>query len=135
MIPLVHGAGNQSFLSLINVLDNALCHCRPVLVKHHPLRPWLFGPYGVILEPLIWRGYLTQVTAVGNNARGALLSHPAVGHVHVTGALHTRKVMRYILQTSCPHLSNDTIGSMITSELGCATPQVLDDGVYTESEL
>jgi acyl-CoA reductase-like NAD-dependent aldehyde dehydrogenase len=134
-ISVVLCAGNQSFLSLIDILDNALRHCRPVLVKHHPLRPWLSEPYGIILEPLVRRGYLAQVLDVSNEATKALLSHPAVGHVHVTGALQTSQVVQEILQTTRPHLSMKTIKSMITSELGCATPQILDDGVYTELEL
>ncbi|KAL3783640.1 hypothetical protein ACHAW5_007424 [Stephanodiscus triporus] len=134
-IALVLGAGNQSFLSLIDVLDNALRRRRPVLVKHHPLRPWLRGPYGVILEPLIRRGYLAQVVDVSNDATGALLSHPAVGRVHVTGSTRTSEVVREVLRASRRHLSDDAVRSMITSELGCATPQVMDDGTYTEMEL
>ena len=39
-IVVVLCAGNQNFLSLIDVLDNALRRRRNVLVKHHPLRPY-----------------------------------------------------------------------------------------------
>ncbi|KAK1746889.1 hypothetical protein QTG54_002233 [Skeletonema marinoi] len=41
-VAVVLGAGNQSMLTIIDVLDNVLRHRRPVIVKHHPLRPgWL----------------------------------------------------------------------------------------------
>jgi hypothetical protein len=133
-------AGNQNFLSLIDILDNALRRRRRVLAKHHPLRPWLIGPYGVMLGPLIRRGYLAQVLDAGNDATGALLAHPAVGHVHVTGSFRTSRIVRGILRDGRPRggatpPSDAIVDSMITSELGCATPQILDDGTYTPSEL
>ncbi len=134
-IAVVLCAGNQNFLSLIDVLDNALRRRRNVLVKHHPLRPWLSGPYGIVLEPLIRRGYVRQVLDVTNDATGALLSHPSVGRVHVTGAYRTARVVREILSASRPHLSDGAVTSMITSELGCVTPQIIDDGVYTSREM
>jgi len=140
-ICVVLSAGNQNFLSLIDILNNTLRRRRLVLAKHHPLRSWLIGPYGVILEPLIRRGYLAQVLDVGNDATGALLAHPAVSHVHVTGSFHTSRIVRNILRDgrpprgAAPPLSDAIVDSMITSELGCATPQILDDGTYTLSEL
>ena len=46
---LVLGAGNQSFLTLIDALDRALVHGECCLVKLHPLRPWLLAPYVLTL--------------------------------------------------------------------------------------
>jgi hypothetical protein len=134
-IAVVLCAGNQNFLALIDVLDNALRLKRNVLVKHHPLRPWLLGPYGIILEPMIRRGYIRQVLDENNDATGALLSHPCVNHVHVTGAYRTARIVHDILSANFPHLTDGDVTSMITSELGCATPQILDDGVYTSDEM
>mmetsp|Transcript_1886 Transcript_1886/g.3916 ORF Transcript_1886/g.3916 Transcript_1886/m.3916 type:complete len:615 (-) Transcript_1886:94-1938(-) len=134
-IAVVLGAGNQSFLTLMDVLDNCLRHRRPVLVKHHPLREWLAKPYGIMLAPLYQRGYFAQVSNIGNDATRALLSDPAVGHVHITGAYKTARAVREILSQTRPHLSSNDVRSMVTSELGCATPHVLDDGSYTDAEL
>ena len=58
-----------------------------------------------------------------------------MGHVHITGAFKTAQAVHDTLQKAHPQLSSDKIKSMITSELGCVTPQILDDGVYTELEL
>ena len=51
-VSLVLGAGNQGFLSLVEVLGRCLLHGDVVLVKHHPLRPWMDAPYAAILTPL-----------------------------------------------------------------------------------
>lgn len=134
-IGVVLGAGNQSLLTIVDVLDNVLRGRRAVLLKHHPLRPWLAGPYGIMLEPLARRGYFAQVLDVGVDVTKVLLSHAAVDHVHVTGSFRTAEAVRGILQEANPTFSPQKIRSMVTSELGCATPHVLDDGAYTESEL
>jgi hypothetical protein len=134
-IAVVLGAGNQSFLALVDILDNILRHKRSVLVKHHPLRPWLSESFGLMLEPLVQRGYFSQVPDISNEATQALLSDPSVGHVHITGSYKTAQLIQQILQKAHPELSQDKINSMVTSELGCATPQIMDDGVYTELEL
>ncbi|KAL9185727.1 hypothetical protein ACHAXT_003504 [Thalassiosira profunda] len=134
-VAVVLGAGNQSMLTMIDVLDSVLRGRRPVLVKHHPIRPWLAEPYGVILEPLAKRGYFAQVPDVSIEVTKTLLMHRAVGHVHITGALKTAQAVAATLVEARPELSADQIRSMITSELGCATPQIVDDGEYTDSEL
>lgn len=134
-VAIVLGAGNQSFLSLIDILDNTLRHKRSVLLKHHPLRPWLSEMYAIILEPLTKRGYFAQVPDISNEATQGLLSDSSVGHVHVTGSYKTSQMIQQILQKSNPKVSSTQIRNMVTSELGCATPQVIDDGVYTDAEL
>ena len=50
---LVLGAGNQSFLSLVEVLGRCLLDGDAVLLKHHPLRPWLAPPYAALLAPTL----------------------------------------------------------------------------------
>ena len=134
-IAVVLGAGNQSMLTIIDILDNTLRHRRPVLVKHHPLRPWLIHPYAIMLAPLIKRGYFSQCLDVGIEVTKTLLCHPLVNHVHITGSFSTAKSVMDVLQKAHPNLSNTQVSSMVTSELGCATPQIMDDGVYTEAEL
>jgi acyl-CoA reductase-like NAD-dependent aldehyde dehydrogenase len=134
-IAVVLGAGNQSMLTIIDVLDNTLRHRRPVVVKHHPLRPWLAAPYEIILKPLIKRGYVSQCKDFSVQVTKALLSHPAVNHVHITGAFSTAKAVEETLQKANPSLTETKIKSMVSSELGCATPCIVDDGDYTDAEL
>merc|ERR1712176_989858 len=134
-VAVVLGAGNQSFLTIVDTLDQTLKRRRPVILKHHPLRPWLAAPCEIILAPLISRGYLAQVADVGHQVTKALLSHKSVGYVHVTGSYHTAEIIKTTLQESRPGYSSDQIKSMVTSELGCSTPEIIDGGEYTEKEL
>ena len=43
-VTLVLAAGNQGFLSMVEVLGRVLLHGDTVLIKHHPLRPWMMAP-------------------------------------------------------------------------------------------
>lgn len=134
-VAVVLGAGNQSFLTIIDVFDNVLRHRRPVILKHHPLRAWLAAPYAMILDPLIKRGYFSQCEDVSVEVTKMLLSHPSVKHVHITGSFGTAKAVEDILQKANPAFSSAKVQSMVTSELGCATPQIIDNGDFTELEL
>ncbi len=134
-VAVILGAGNQSFLSLIDVLDNVLRHRRPVILKHHPLRPWLAALYAMVLEPLSKRGYFSQCEDISVEVTKKLLSLPAVKHVHITGSFNTAKAVEDVLQKANPALSSAKVQSMVTSELGCATPQIIDNGNFTELEL
>lgn len=128
-VSVVLGAGNQSFLSLIDVLDRALAHGEAVMLKHHPLRPFLATPYAVLLEPLARRGVFAQVLDTGVAAATSLVTHPSVGHVVITGSENTfRSVRRALDQAGRAEVS-------ITAELGCATPVLVVPGEWTDLEL
>ena len=135
-VSVVLGAGNQSPLTLVDILQCLFIHPRrPVLAKHHPLRPWLHEPFSLILEPLITRGYLHMISDGGIPLTRNLLSSKDVIHVHVTGALSTANAIKKTLSLSRPHLSNNEVDDMVTSELGCSTPVVIFPGSYTEVEM
>ena len=51
-VSLVLGAGNQNFLTIMDALDRVFMYNECVLIKHHPLRPYLIKPYQRILQPL-----------------------------------------------------------------------------------
>jgi len=132
---VVLGAGNESNLTLIDTLQRCIIHRETVLIKHHPLRPYLLTPYGIILEPLIRRGYVAQVLDEGIPETTKLLSNPLVGHVHVTGSLQTEQAIINTLSRTRTHQSELEIRDAVTSELGCVTPWILSPGVYDEKEL
>ena len=94
---LVLGAGNQSFLSLVEVLGRCLLHGDVVMVKHHPLRPWMEAPYAAVLAPLIRRGVVAQTQDEGVAASTALLVEPRVGHVSLIGSEATATEVRRVL--------------------------------------
>ena len=128
-VSLVLGAGNQSFLALIDVLQRALMHKECVVLKHHPLRPWLVKPYAAILEPLIELDVVAQTLDEGVDASAALVAHRAVGHVHLTGGEATRDAVRRTLDAA------GRTDVAISSELGCVTPWLIAGGAWTAKEL
>jgi len=132
---LVLGAGNNSFLTLVDALHQIFIEQNTVLIKHHPLRPYLMEPYEVILKPLIQRGYLYQVLDYGIPFTQKILASPLVNHVHITGSLQTSKAVQKFLATSRPEMTEKEIDSMVTSELGCATPFVITPETYSNEEL
>jgi len=134
-VTLVLAAGNQPFLSAVDVIDCLLYKRRPVLIKHHPLRPFMMEPYSMIFEPLIRRGYFQQILDESIPKTTEILSNLNVGHVHITGSLATDKAVRKTLSKSRSLLSETEIANMVTSELGCVTPAIMMPAEYTESEL
>jgi len=135
-ICLVLGSCNQPFLSATDILDSIFLRRMPVLFKHHPLRPFLLEPYSILMEPLKARGFWDQVLDSGIPETKELVSHPKVGHVHLTGSLTTDKAVRDTLREAHPDtLSESDIRQMVTSELGAVTPCILMPGTYTETEL
>ncbi|KAH8082854.1 hypothetical protein JL720_8358 [Aureococcus anophagefferens] len=79
-VTLVLGAGNQSFLTLLDALQRALVDGETVLVKHHP-RPWLADPFAKILGPLVELDVVAQTLDAGVVEASALVADPRVGHL------------------------------------------------------
>jgi len=135
-VALILGAGNQSFITILDCLQCLFYHPRkPVLIKHHPLRPHLQDTCSELFAPLIQRGFLDQVQDGGLEETQAILAHFNIGHVHVTGALATARAIEKKLKESRPDLLEQDVEKMITSELGCATPWIIVPGVYSKREL
>mmetsp|Transcript_10002 Transcript_10002/g.22366 ORF Transcript_10002/g.22366 Transcript_10002/m.22366 type:complete len:622 (+) Transcript_10002:79-1944(+) len=126
---LVLGAGNQSFLTIMDAMDRCLQHKETVLVKLHPLRPWLLKPYEMLMQPLILRGVCSVVVDGAVPDPAALVSDARVQHVHLTGAEATAQKVRDVLDAS------GKVAVGISAELGCATPWFVVPGTFTEAEL
>jgi hypothetical protein len=85
-IVVVLGAGNQSFLTFIDVLEGLFVHNRVVFVKHHPLRGVALDPIlRMVCECLYDKGYLDSEMDQGLERSAAMLRSPLVGAVHMTG--------------------------------------------------
>ena len=133
---LVLGAGNQAFLTFADVLQCLFIHPRkPVLIKHHPLRPWLYEPFAMLLEPLIKRGFVDMILDGGIPHTKSLLDSQEISHVHLTGAFGTANAIKETLALTRQHLTHNEIDDMVTSELGCATPWIITPGSYTNEEM
>jgi len=134
-ISVVLGAGNQTQLTLFDILNRTLIHREVVLAKHNPVRSHLIVPYAIILEPLIKRGFFVQIRDEGIPATQKILSHPSVGHVHITGSLATDIAVRSTIAKSKPQLSTAEVEEMVSSECGASTPFILAPGEYTKKEI
>jgi len=135
-IAVVLGAGNQSAITIFDALFCFFNHpCKPILIKHHPLRPHLHSFCSDFFAPLIKRGFLDQVLDEGVGRTQAILAREEVKHVHMTGSLGTAQAIEANLAETRPHMSKGEIENMLTSELGCATPWIIAPGKYSKREL
>lgn len=133
-VSLVLGAGNQSMVTCLDVLHIFFNLKHPVLIKHHPLRPWLMECYKIMFQPLIQRGYVAQVVDEGIPVTTQILSNPLCTHVHITGAITSCTAIENTLALSRPHKTTSEITKMVTSEVGCVSPWIINPGKYTSKE-
>ncbi len=122
-VSLVLGAGNMNFLSIIDIFERIFVHKECVMLKHHPLRPFLYEPYSIILEPLISENIVHMIYDLEDKSK--IINHPKVSHIHFTGSENTYKAIQNNLKTE----------KNITAELGCATPWIIMPGYWTQKEI
>lgn len=135
-ITLVLGAGNQTFLTMIDVFHSIFAKPgKPVLLKLHPLRGYLYNMFDMILEPLKRRGFFDLVYDKGVAHTQTLLEMKEVSHVHLTGSFGTMNAIKDHLSKTRTELTASQVDKMVTSELGCSTPAILPLGKYTKNEL
>lgn len=136
-IALVLGAGNSSALGLIDTLQCFFLHPqKPILIKHHPLRPFLYHPFDTLLQPLIQRGYVDHILDEGlEHTQTRLLKNKLVQHVHVTGSYFTSKAIKEYMAKERSDVDKVSVEKMVTSELGCSSPWVVSPGKYEDAEL
>jgi len=123
-VSVILGAGNSNFLSIVDVFERIFLHSECVMLKHHPLRPFLYTPYECILEPLISEKIVRMMYNMENNQE--LIQNAYVNHIHFTGSEATYKAIS-------DSIIDEDIG--ITGELGCATPWIILPGKWTEKEI
>jgi hypothetical protein len=88
---VILGAGNQSFLTLVDLLEGLFVRQRTVLVKHHPLRGGGLDPLTrKLFAPLYEAGFLDSIQDLESvEANSALVYNPLVTAVHMTGGKST----------------------------------------------
>jgi acyl-CoA reductase-like NAD-dependent aldehyde dehydrogenase len=135
-VGVVLGAGNQNFLTAVDVIEVAFVHKKCVLLKHHPLRHFMAAPFRQIFAPLQEAGFYEQCAdADVAGAHSELIGHQSVKHVHITGSATTHDRIRAALVAA--KRENDVL---FTSELGCVTPWIIcpgtsNEGVWTQSSI
>lgn len=132
-VAVVLGAGNQNFLTAVDVIERAFMHKECVMLKHHPLRPYLVRPLGHVFKPLAEHGVFAHILdADVRGAHAALVAHQAVQHVHMTGSAQTHNRVVASLKAA----GRDDV--VVTSELGNVTPWIVCPGAsrdWTKHEI
>ncbi len=127
-IGLVLGAGNITSIPVLDVLYELLAHNRVVILKVNPTQDALVPVYERALAPLIEPGFLRIVT--GDGAAGAaLVTHPDIAHVHITGSAATFDL---IVRDGGPE---PVLATPITAELGGVSPIIIVPGEWTPADL
>jgi hypothetical protein len=136
---VVLGAGNQGFLTIVDCLDALFIQNEVVLLKHHPLRGYQDPFIRAIFAPLIDLDYFNAVPDTTIADAAALVAHPRVGHVHMTGgkATHDAILWGSTLEerTDRKQRNAPKLQATLTSELGCVTPWIVVPETFTEKEL
>jgi hypothetical protein len=137
-VTLVLGAGNVSAISLMDVLYKLFVEGSVVLLKMHPLLEALGEPFLRAFDSLARGGYFAIVYG-GAEVGAALVEHPLVENVHITGSAETydRIVWGSDPQEREARKRSGTPRNTraITSELGCVTPIIVPPGEWTSDEI
>lgn len=137
-IAAVLGAGNVSAIPATDSLQQILFENHRVLLKFNPVNEALLPVFDRAFAPLIREGLL-QLLRGGPEIGGALIQHPAVTTVHITGAAATHDAIvwgatpeerRHRKQSGQPLLTRS-----ITSELGNVSPWIVVPGDYSARQL
>lgn len=127
-VGVVLGAGNQNFLTAVDVIEMVFLQKKCVLLKHHPLRHFMAAPFKHIFAPLAEIGAYAQcVDADVQGAYNELVCHQSVVHVHMTGSGATHDRVNAALEKGGRQKQ-----VLFTSELGCITPWIVCPGTTAE---
>lgn len=136
---LVLGAGNQSALALVDALYGLFVKNAVVYIKLHEIRSYLSPLYQRLLQPLIKRGVLNFETHSSNKRASALVNHPMVKTVHLTGGKATHDIIVWGSSPKEQERNRKTgkkvLKADMTSELGAISPWIVVPANYTRKEL
>ena len=135
-VAVVLGAGNQGFLTVVDMLDCLFVHQECVLVKHHPLRNYQDKFIRKMFEPLISKGFVDTVMHSTTEAAAEIVSHKLVTHVHMTGGKATHDAIVWGFPPPSPQERIvPVLKAKMTSELGCVTPWIVCPAEFSDAEL
>ena len=136
-VGLVLGAGNVTSIPVLDVLYELLAHNRVVLLKVNPTQDALVPVFERALAPLIEPGFL-RIVRGGGDVGAHLASHPAIGHVHITGAAPTFDAIVWgsgAQATRRKREDRPLLKKPITAELGGVSPIIIVPGEWSEADL
>ena len=121
-VGVVLGAGNVASIPFLDVLYELLAANRTVVLKVNPTQDALVPVFERALAPLIEPGFL-RIVRGGGDVGAYLTQHPAIAHVHITGAESTFRAI--VPQLKVP----------ITAELGGVSPIIVVPGTWSAADL
>jgi len=136
---IVLGTGNHVFLTYIDILHGLFIRNHVVYMKQHPIRTYANDFLSKLYAPLISKGYLSIESHTTIERSSALVYHPDVDAIHLTGGKATHDALVWgadpkerecNLKAKEPKLS-----ATVTSELGAVSPWVVVPGNYKNNEL
>ncbi len=121
-VGVVLGAGNIASIPFLDVLYELLSANRTVVLKVNPTQDALVPVFERALAPLIEPGFL-RIVRGGGDVGAYLTTHPAIAHVHITGAESTFRSI--VPQLKVP----------ISAELGGVSPIIVVPGAWSAADL
>ena len=136
-VALVLGAGNVSSIGPMDALTQLFAEDRVVLLKLNPVNEYLAPHLEVALRPLIRGGWLRLMLGGPDVAR-AIIDHPDVDTVHLTGSDRTYEAIVFGDDAEAgerKRRGTPLRTKPITAELGNVTPVIVVPGPWTPREI
>jgi aldehyde dehydrogenase (NAD(P)+) len=137
-VSVILGAGNVSSIPAMDVASKMFGEGFVCVLKMNPVNEWV-GPFvEQALAPLVSRGYL-RIVYGGAEVGSALVYHPLVDDVHITGSDRTHDLIVWGPpgpERDRRKAENDPLLRVpITSELGNVSPVAIVPYHYSDDEL
>ena len=136
---LVLGAGNHALLAILDIFYGLFKKNCVVYMKLHALRAYIEPLLRRLFQPLIKRGFLELEQHTTVERSNALVHHPLVAAVHLTGGKATHDAIAWGAdpkeQMKNKENNNPVLKVPLTSELGAVSPWVVVPARYTTAEL
>lgn len=135
---VVLGAGNQPALTSVDVLNGLFVRGCVVYVKQHPIRGYVNDLIVRIFRPLVERRYLDVEGHSTYERSAALVHHPLVTAVHLTGGKATHDAIVWGPAAAGKPAKVRTVPLLkatMTSELGAVSPWIIVPARYTDAAM
>ena len=136
-VALVLGAGNVSSIGPMDALSQLFAEDRVVALKLNPVNEYLAPHLEVALRPLIRGGWLRILTGDLNVAR-ALVDHPGIDTVHLTGSDRTYDAIVFGDDAGAgerKRAGTPLRTKPVTAELGNVTPVIVVPGPWSPRDI
>lgn len=136
-VGVVLGAGNITSIPPLDVLYELLSANRTSVLKLNPITDELLPVFTKAFAPLIAAGLLRIVTG-GAEVGGALVHHPGICHVHMTGSAATHDAIVFGTGPQAAQRKasgRPLVDKPVTSELGGVSPIIVVPGRWSARDI